>query len=235
MLATIDPNRVNDGSIEHSLLEGGHHVIDSLSRYVSTISLALVSTVAVFNIGYFWKIGIHFLGLIDISNLVYSLGIALTALSIGAVITALVARVKITWLQVLLAGLGGTLSTWGIIHFQPRTLDPQLTQNFAILIGFILPWAAYTSRVMASEGAPSWSKLAWIALGWWAVIFQAGICQVAVELGDRFMYIVTTKTGVIENARILRSSSAGFLLAVDGRISFIPQGEIKVVSLQNPE
>jgi hypothetical protein len=209
-------------------------VIDNLSRYVSTISLAIVSTLAIFNIGYFWKIGIHFLGLIDISNLVYSLGIALTALSIGAAITTLVARVKMRWLQLLLAALGATLSIWGIIHFQPRTLDPQLPQNFAILIGFILPWAAYTSRVIALEGAPRWSNLAWIALGWWAVIFQAGICQVSVELADRFMYIVNTKTGVIENARILRSSSAGFLLAVDGRILFIPQGEIKAVSLENP-
>ena len=210
-------------------------MIDNLSRYVSTISLAIVSTLAVFNIGYFWKIGVHFLGLIDISNLVYSLGISLTALSIGAAVTTLVARVKMMWLQVLLAMLGGTLSTWGLIHFQPRTLDPQLRENFAILIGFILPWAAFTSRVIALEGAPKWSNLAWIALGWWAVIFQAGICQVSVELADRFTYIVNTKTGVIEKARILRASSAGFLFAVDGRISFIPQGEIKSVSLQNPE
>lgn len=208
---------------------------DNVNKYVSTLSLAIVSTLAVFNIGYFWKIGIHFLGLIDISNLVYSLGIALTALSIGAAITTLVARTKMVWLQLLLTAIGGTLSTWGIIHFQPRTLDPQLSQNFAILIGFILPWAAYTSRVIALAGAPRWSNLAWIALGWWAVIFQAGICQVSVELADRFLYIVNTKTGVIENARILRSSSAGFLLAVNGRISFIPQGEIKAVSLQNPE
>ncbi|MET4176073.1 hypothetical protein ABIB99_007189 [Bradyrhizobium sp. LA6.1] len=210
-------------------------MLDYLSRYVSLASLAIISTLAVFNIGYFWKVGIHFLGLADLSNFVYSLGVALTALSIGAAIVAVVARIKKASVQIIIALIGGALATAGTIHFSPRTLDPQLLANFAILIGFILPWSAYVSR-LTRVGAPiGWPECAWIAIGWWAIIFQAGACQVAIELADRFRYVVNTKSGVIDNARILRASSAGFLLAVDGRISFLPQGEIKAVSLQNPE
>ncbi|MGJ4995711.1 hypothetical protein ACQR0Z_14895 [Bradyrhizobium sp. HKCCYLS3077] len=210
-------------------------MFDYLNKHASAISLATISTLAIFNVGYFWKIGIHFLGLIDISNLVYSLGVSLTAISIGGAITAIVVRASSAWLQILLAGIGATVSTWGIVYFQPRTLDPQLPQNFAILIGFILPWAAFTGRLIALDHAQKWSNLAWVGLGWWTIIFQAGICQVSIELADRFMYVVNTKAGVIVDARILRSSSAGLLLVVDKRITFIPQGEIRAVSLQNPE
>src|SRR5215475_13468845 len=53
-------------------------VLDFISRYISPISLALVTAAAIFNVGYFWKIGIHFLGIVDLSNLVYSFALATT-------------------------------------------------------------------------------------------------------------------------------------------------------------
>jgi hypothetical protein len=208
-------------------------MIDFLTRYVSAISLAIATTLSLFNIGYFWKIGLHFLGLIDLSNLVYSLGVSLTVLSIGVLVTASVVRFGIsTARQVTIALLGVAMSLWGIVHVNPRTLDPQFAENAAILVGFLLSGAAFASKVLSQPELANWRNLAFLALGWSTIAFQAGACQAAVELSDRFKYIVSTKSGVIDNARIMRASSSGFLLAVDGRITFIPHSEIKEVRSQ---
>jgi hypothetical protein len=65
-------------------------MIDFITRYISAISLAIATTLSVFNIGYFWKIGLPFLGLMDLSNLVYSLGVSLTVLCVGGFIASAV-------------------------------------------------------------------------------------------------------------------------------------------------
>jgi hypothetical protein len=206
---------------------------DFLARYISTISLAIGATLSLFNIGYYWKIGLHFLGLTDFSNLVYSFGVSLTALSLAAFAIAAVARfASSTWSLVLVAGLGGALSSWGIVHFTPRTTVPELEYNIAILIGFVLSGSAFAVMATKMRAFADWRNVAALCFGWSAIAFQAGVCQAAVELSDRLKYTVSTKSGVIADARILRASSSGFLLALGERVVFIPQGEVKEVTSQ---
>jgi hypothetical protein len=209
-------------------------VIDFITRYISALSLAVVTTLSILNIGYFWKIGLPFLGLIDFSNLVYSLGVSLTVIFVAGVIASMAVRKDATPVHVLTtAVIGSAISLIGIFRVSFRSLDPQLSDNSLILIGFVMGGSALASRVWGKPEARSdWRNLAVLGLGWSAIAFQAGVCQAALDLSDRFKYSVSTKSGVIDNARILRSSSSGFLLAVDGKIRFVPHGEIKDVTSQ---
>ncbi|MCD0415970.1 hypothetical protein LOC51_01980 [Rubrivivax sp. JA1024] len=212
-------------------------MIDLLTRYISSISLAIVATLSLFNIGYFWKIGIHFLGLIDLSNLVYSLGVSMSALFIGASLTAIVANFRNSTLKLtLIASAGAISSIWGAFYVTPRTTQPQLVENLALLAGFVLLEAAYVSIILRNRCLNNdWRSLTVLAVGWLATSFQAGMCQAAIELSDRFTYMVSTKSGTQYQAHILRSSSSGFLIAIDGRVSFIPSGEIKQVTSDHIE
>ena len=211
-------------------------MIDFLTRYISTISLAIATTLSLFNIGYFWKIGLHFLGLIDLSNLVYSLGVSLSVFGVGALVTFVVTRFgKSTPRLILIGGVGVLLAWWGVVHAHPRTLDPELLENLAILVGFLLSAAAFAGHLWRRPLFANWANLGALAFMWFMISVQAGMCQAALELSDRFKYAVSTKSGVIDNARILRTSSSGFLLAVEGKIVFVPHGEIKEVSSQTSD
>jgi predicted permease len=206
-------------------------VLDTVSRYASAISLAAIALLSIFNIGYFWKIGLHFLGLIDLTNLVYSFGLSLAAVFLTGSIGAFVFRRSSSLLRIIAAvAVGGALSMWGIIRFSPRTLDPELAENGAILIGFIVSCAAFFGlvRLRRQGGAKwDWRDLAALVFCLTAATFQAGGFTAALELSDRFTYSINTKSGVIENVRIMRSSSAGFLVVADGKIMFVPQGEVR--------
>jgi hypothetical protein len=45
-------------------------------KLIPQISVAAVALLSLFTVGYFSKIGIHLLGVIDVTNLVYSFGLA---------------------------------------------------------------------------------------------------------------------------------------------------------------
>src|ERR1043166_1120324 len=52
----------------------------SLLSYVPLASILAVALVSIFNIGYFTRVGLHFLGVMDISNLVYPIGLVFAIL-----------------------------------------------------------------------------------------------------------------------------------------------------------
>jgi hypothetical protein len=215
-------------------------MIDFISRYISTISLAAVAALSIFNIGYFWKIGLHFIGLVDLSNLVYSAGLALSAIAIVLMVASnVVPRKPARWKLIAAGILGAGVSTWGIFKFSPRTLDPQLIENGAILVGFAISGtAAFNWLLQRYQITRVWDgrDIGLIVFFSYSIIFQAGIFTAALELSNRLTYTVTTKGGdVLQDVRILRSASAGFILAIEGHVVFIPQAEIRSVeSVANP-
>jgi hypothetical protein len=98
-------------------------MIDFITRYISAISLAVAAALSICNIGYFWKIGLPFLGLMDLSNLVYSLGVSLTVLSIGIFVTSWVIKTSAGSLpsQIVIGLVGTALSGWGVVKFSSNT------------------------------------------------------------------------------------------------------------------
>jgi hypothetical protein len=215
-------------------------MFDFIGRYISAISLAVVAALSIFNIGYFWKIGLHFIGLVDLTNLVYSAGLALAAISV-LIMSALIVVPKRpdSWKLVVTGIVGTALSTWGILRFNPRTLDPQLCENGAILVGFgiagsaALIWALQRNRL---TGVWNWRDLVLFPFALCATTFQVGVFTAALELSDRRTYTVMTKSGgELQDTRILRSASAGFILAIDGHVVFVPQREIISVKSSEPK
>ena len=206
-------------------------MLDTVSRYQSVISLAAIAFLSIFNIGYFWKIGLQFLGLIDLTNLVYSFGLALVALSVTGGVGAFV-FFKSSSLHRAFAGvvIGGAISMWGIIRFYPRTIEPQLAENGAILLGFVVSSAAFFGLIhLRRQGGGKWNSGGQVAMVFClaATTFQAGVFTAAIELSDRFTYSLNTKSGIIENVRIIRSSSSGFIVFFNEKIMFVPQGEVR--------
>jgi len=103
-------------------------MLESLSKALQPISLLAIVTLSIFNLGYFWKIGLHFLGLMDFSNIVYSFGLTLTVLTAVLIVG--------NWVAPKL--------------FKPITPDSQarIPRNGYIVwvIGFFFLWFGYLAR-----------------------------------------------------------------------------------------
>src|SRR5690242_7124422 len=50
-------------------------MLERLLKYWPIIAAAALAIVSVFNIGYFTIIGLHFIGVMDLSNIVYAIGL----------------------------------------------------------------------------------------------------------------------------------------------------------------
>ena len=51
--------------------------MEKLVRYWPLLTVASLAIVSTFNIGYFSVIGIHFIGVMDLSNIVYAIGLVM--------------------------------------------------------------------------------------------------------------------------------------------------------------
>jgi hypothetical protein len=208
-------------------------MLDFISRYVSAISLAMAVTLSIFNIGYYWNIGIHFLGLADLTNIVYSAGLSFAVLSMWGAITAFIVRNEFSTFGLVSGVIGsGMLVLWGVWQVQPRGIEPQLTENLVMLIGFAMGGAyflAFMRQRRKTSGTWDYKDMIVFSASLFVTTFQAGVCAAAIERLDRVTYTVNTKAGVFNKVRVLRSGSSGFLLDIDGQVMFVPQGEIRSV------
>jgi hypothetical protein len=50
-------------------------MLERLLKYWPVITVSALAVVSVFNIGYFSILGLHFIGVMDLSNIVYSVGL----------------------------------------------------------------------------------------------------------------------------------------------------------------
>jgi hypothetical protein len=213
-------------------------MLDKLTRYLPGLSLLTVMGVAIFNIGYFWKIGLHFLGIVDLSNLVYTFGLAAAFIFIWFFVAGAVTPKKpATWKFIAIGILGSAISI--VCMFSPAgLLMPASIQNFVLLLGFvILSAGALAFGTENADKTGRWNPkdvvlIIFIGIG---TIFQAGLSASLLEIENPLVYTVRTKETELQNVRILRSSSSGFILSVDGRVVFIPHEEIKSISSTTPK
>src|SRR5262249_4219801 len=61
---------------QHRRSREDSQMLDLVARILPVASAIAVAALTIFNIGYSWRIGLHFLGIIDINNVVYSFGLA---------------------------------------------------------------------------------------------------------------------------------------------------------------
>jgi hypothetical protein len=209
-------------------------MLDWLTRYISGISVLSIAGLSVFNVGYFWRIGLHYLGLTDFSNVVYSFGLAavvLAALSLFlpavvghfAGISAGATRRAIwtTYVVLIFAGVLAWVSLFG--------LSSHLSQDSGMLIAMIFGLFALVSRLwlrfkaLGDRSAYSTSFATLLSV---LTVFQAGLVVCDLQIASIDTYNFNTKSGPINEARIIRSSSNGFILFVDGRSMFLPLSEV---------
>jgi hypothetical protein len=148
---------VIEKSSSHATAQKASIEVSRLKDFVSTllpsISVAALVLVSIFNIGYFSNIGLHFLGLIDLTNIVYSVGLVFGGLvvAINLLATMLEVILKLAkdeaattavsrWLLVALAALATMATIW--LSMQPSGASDASETYAAVLLSLVLVWAA---------------------------------------------------------------------------------------------
>src|SRR6516225_1227279 len=100
----------------------------------------------------------------------------------------------------------------------------------AKLVGALLAWSAWSFQASLdykTSGVAKADDLILVVLLPFLIFFQAGTFVAAWQMTNLDTYTVgTTKGASIENARLLRASSAGFIVFAEERVLFIPQSQI---------
>lgn len=221
-------------------------MFEKVTKALPILSAAALVVLAVFNIGYFSRVGQHFLGVIDISNIVYSFGlvfgvIGLIGAFIGFDFMDYAGDKSLDYnraFQVTLALKVGAVVLF-IFSFIAMYFEwPYFgSDGFLAFSSFILAGVqglhGYVRFNSQDKVLPS-DYLLTIFIGMLAIAC-AGRAVAQSQIASAFSYTVMTKDDVKKAVRIVRSSSAGFIVASEGAISFIPTGEIKLISADPPK
>ena len=221
----------------------GNQMWDIVARILPAASTIAVVALSIFNVGYFQKLGVHFLGLIDLNNLVYSFGLAIGLLmvlmfAVSVSVDTFSEPMSETSIQRamrtanILATIGVGVNVLAQFIRTPFIHEAHEALRIGgILVGFIffgIGWSLRTILRYNASGIAKASDLVVVAVTALAVFYNAGrfMAEWQMIIGDT--YAITTKGAPrpIENVRLLRSSSAGFILLAEGRILFIPHSEI---------
>ncbi|MDA9400907.1 MULTISPECIES: hypothetical protein [Bradyrhizobium] len=218
-----------------------------LMGYLPAITTLAVLVLSVFNIGYFSKVGLHFLGVMDLTNLVYSLSfiIAIMAGSLGVYwwgdyfesllknIGEPAGRKKIAWIVGVFVVMMVTLA-WGLFHFYPSTKPVHFLGDRLAAVA----WVVMSAMLVAAHYV-RWTRTRRIGIGngfFSFVVVALTIYWVGRAVAEHELYIVTTSYAftlkdrtVPMTGKILRASSSGFLVFTGNRVAFLPLGEIKEV------
>ncbi|MBX3528057.1 MAG: hypothetical protein KF904_17795 [Rhodoblastus sp.] len=205
------------------------------------MALFSIMLASLFNIGFFTIIGIHFIGFIDISNVVYSFGLVflistplffflfyfIDALEFSQNSEAVkrsnwfCKRIFLPAASIIAATIIG-----GVIFFNWKFYSyvfAMLTVTGSVFLSVQLLWE------YKSKGSLSVSSIGLIAIiaAFFAVILGSASAERQMRVGEKY-YISTNATQHIE-ARIIRTSSYGVILYAAERVMFIPMSELKLI------
>jgi lysylphosphatidylglycerol synthetase-like protein (DUF2156 family) len=221
-------------------------VLDKLLKYWPLFTVAALAVVSVFNVGYFSIVGLHFIGVMDLSNIVYSVGLVM-----GLIIAPLIAFpdnlgdglrefaakpdavMRMNRIMRVIVGLLTIFFMIGLFVHQPYI---SIIGLFALtfLIGYIA--VAVYSYVwwLHAKSLPARAVFSLAVFGTFTTLWVGAAVAYHEAFGATALYNVTTKDTIFENVRLARSSSSGFIVARDKKIIYIPSGEIKSITLVEP-
>ena len=214
-------------------------MLDVVAKMLPAAATIAVASLSMFNVGYFWNIGLHFLGIVDWNNIVYSFGLAfglwMTLAFVGLKLVGIfsepaselsVHRSRRTSKIVMWIGFG----IFFIASLIPERFISDIVGAGAKLVGALLAWSAWSFQASLdynTSGVAKADDLILVVLLPFLIFFQAGTFVAAWQMTNLDTYTVgTTKGASIENARLLRASSAGFIVFAEERVLFIPQSQI---------
>lgn len=217
----------------------GDQMLDIVARILPAAATIAFASLSTFNVGYFWKIGLHFLGIVDLNNIVYSFGLTF-------VLWMVLIFVGLNWVDILsepvsetsvrhstrtskfVTWIGAALFVLGLAT--PEQLADEIYRVGVTLIGLILLWGAWSVRPFLdykTSGIAKAHDIAFLVLLPFLIFYYAGTFVAAWQMTQSNTYTITTiKSASIENARLLRTSSAGVILLAEEKILFIPQSQI---------
>jgi len=237
----------NDGATPPNSSLDPSSVQNSISALWPSISVAALILVSVFNIGYFSNIGLHFLGLIDFTNVVYSIGLVFggLVLAVNLLATALEILAKLAKtekatkvisriLLIILGTLATIASVW--LFMQPLTSSENTEAYVAILLSLIFIWAVAKPILRyQSAGGIIFSEIMFGLVAAVSADFAIGRAVAEKQLFQHIqLYTFSTKSGVVYGVNLIRSSSTGFIVAKDRTISFISKDEVKAITSEKP-
>ena len=217
-----------------------------LASYLPAITGVAIFVLSIFNIGYFSKIGLHFLGVMDLSNFVYSLSfiIAILTGSLGVYFWG-------DYLERLMANVGDARGRkriiWSIVGFFSFVLVltivihwffPQLVAKYTPVDRPVAIVAVVMAAVILAVEHSDFRKAGRIPIGsgfYAFVLTVLALYYVGRAVAEHEIYTTKTtynfivKDGPPVIGKILRASSSGFIIFADERVMFLPQGEIKQV------
>src|SRR5262249_13689158 len=200
------------------LMASGDQMLDIVARILPAAATIAFASLSVFNVGYFWKIGLHFLGIVDLNNIVYSFG-----LTFG--LWMVLVFVGLEWVDIFsepvsetsirrsmrtskfVAWIGATLFV--LASFTPEKFGYEIVLAGVALVGLILLWGAWSVRSLLdykTSGTAKAHDLAFLVLVPFVIFFNAGTSVAAWQMTQRDTYTITTISASIENAHLLRTS-----------------------------
>jgi hypothetical protein len=226
--------------------DGNSVVLDKAAKYLSILTLAVLYLTSLFNIGYFYFVGIHFNGVVDISNIVYTFALIfmflIIFLSLGSLFAFLFRQIGDLGIPLnslpasLIIAAGFVLIVMALIAF--AFLATQKPKGYPavlfLFVGTILGIAAYKQ----------WNKTNVVEFGMigGSIVFTSfGVLVVGAAIAQQqrdnplVHYDVITKSGSFNDVRIMRSSSSGVIFAQGGRMTFVPSGEIRLIAATGTE
>jgi hypothetical protein len=215
-------------------------MLDQLTKALSLLAFAGLYLSALFNIGFFYVIGFHFIGVIDVSNLVYTFGFVFFFVLLGITLLSLLALlvdgmkeplkeapIAVRFVLVVIGAVAFiTVVIWWLYSLEGER------RMYASAILF--PVFGVIAGAIASSIWAQARQIKYFLIGFSTVLVSLGVLLVGKILAnhplDDQVYDVITKSGDILQARIARSSGSGFILVKDKKVIFVPTGEVKSVS-----
>lgn len=216
----------------------------ALSR-LPQISLVALLLTAIFNVGFYSEVGLHFIGTMDFTNFIYSFALVFSVLLgftqsfffLTGEFLAFASQPHVAWPKmrywlaiyaalIIVVFLAGALA--------PRKYVPEIFL-FANPWGEVTLFTGFTIiQLMASYVWYKGEVFTWADLGYslfpvFFAVFWWGKATAYSQVFSSQRYTLTTHQSVLNGASLVRTSPAGFLISVDGTIMFFPISEIRSV------
>ncbi|WP_154073301.1 hypothetical protein [Bradyrhizobium erythrophlei] len=223
-------------------------MLDKITKIVSIGTVVGLYLTALFNIGYFYVVGYHFIGLVDISNVAYTFGLVVFFLLVFLLLTGFVSILAEQLYKVILLLSEKVRKILAAILAVIMLTGVPLGLYFWVLAvpghfasGLIIPLAGIAAGAIAyvqwKKGTvPDWKlvgvSIVFISFG---TIVVGGLISKFQIASVEVHYDIITKTGSFSDVRLVRSSSAGIIFSQLGRVMFVPMGEVRFLSATGSE
>jgi hypothetical protein len=221
-------------------------MLETVTKYWPVLTVVALSAVSVFNIGYFSIVGLHFIGVMDLSNVVYAVALVFGMLIAPLVMfpDGLVDRLKelssddnfdrrVNKGMKIAALVLGLSFTVGLFIHRPYI---SITGLFAIyFVAAYIVYAAYSyATYLHYDDISVRAAFGLLATGMFTILWVGAAVGYNQAFGTSTLYKLTTKDAEYDKVRLVRSSSSGFIITRGKQVIYVPSGELKSIALLTP-